>query len=1090
MKKTLLNLFAVATMLTFSFSVFGQGVTTASIEGRIVDDIGEALIGANVYAVHTPSGTAYGTSTDLEGYYHIPNMRVGGPYLVTVSYTGYGVQEFTGVILRLGERQNFDAVMLDNTSDLVTVEVTAQAGTAGENAGTSTQINSEAIESLPTLNRDISDFTRLTPQSTGINGGTSFAGTNSRFNAIYIDGAVNNDVFGLAGSGTNGGQTGAAPFSIDIIDQFQVVLSPYDVSLGGFAGGGVNAVTKSGTNTFSGTAYYFNQNENLGGKTPGRLAERLGPDFERTKNDPFKQQTFGASLGGPLIENKLFFFANVEFQRDETPNPFEFDTYIGNSTAAQLDGLRNNLIDNFGYDPGTFGSVSDNLDASRFFVKLDWNLNENHRMVIRHNYNKLESFGRNAGNVRTINFSNNGVFFPSTTNSSAVELNSTFGNSASNNLIVGFTKVNDDRGGLGPDFPRVVIDDGDGAIVFGTDEFSTGNLLEQTTFTLTDNFKLYRGKHTFTLGTHNEFYSIRNVFIRQAFGSYDFDSLDDFLSGAPASQYDRTLSLIDENPADQTDAAADFNAAQLGFYIQDEISVDDRLTVTAGMRVDIPILTGDVPVLPGFDSSLAKMAAFYPIANEVETGTPPSGQLLFSPRVGFNYNLNESGTSRLRGGVGVFTSRIPFVWPGAIYSNNGTLLTSIDERDIEGDINFIADPNAQFGAPAGTTLGGQVDLFTDNFKYPQVFRGNLGYDLTLPSDWKFTFEGIYSKTLNNIVVTNINSDPTVDFLAENNPNDFRPVFTRNRIAPEVGGDVYLVSNTNRGYTYSLTASATKTICTGLVATLAYTFGDANAINEGTSSQNSSQWRGQLNTAGRNNPVFGRSDFALGQRVVGTLNYTTNWGGNEAFGTTFSLFFDGLRGSAYSYVVGPERNFSAQNFSNESGSVTRNRSLVYVPETAADLNLVDITNDDGMVTLSAQEQWDNLNAFIEDDGYLSENRGQIADKNGSYLPFQGFFDLAIRQNLGFQVGNTFQRLQVSVDIFNFANLLNNNWGTRYVIPGGDFNNRPLYNFVGFSDADPTLPEYTYTGGRVSGREGLDISAASRWQARLGIRYLFN
>ncbi len=1072
--------------------VGAQGVTTANISGRILDAGSEPLIGATIVAVHEPTGTVYGNATDLDGYYRLANMRVGGPYTVTVSYTGYGSQEFTGVNLRLGENRVFDATLQDNTNELTQVVVRGQVGTAGTNAGASTQISTEQIEGLPTLNRDISDFTRLTPQSSSVGGGTSFGGVNNRFNAIYIDGAVNNDVFGLSSDGTNGGQTGASPFSIDIIDQFQIVLSPYDVSLGGFAGAGVNAVTKSGTNQFKGTAYLFNQNESIAGKTPGRLADRLiedgDPDFERTKLEPFNRSTYGASFGGPIVKDKVFFFLNAELIRDETPAPFEFGQYVGNSNEADIDRLRSRLLE-LGYDPGTFGNTSDALDADRIFAKLDFNLTQDHRLTLRHNYNKASSFDRNASNRGRINFSNNGIFFPSTTNSSALELNSTFGTAASNNLILGYTKVLDDRDPLGQAFPNVFISDGDGSITFGSEAFSTGNVLEQSIFTLTDNFKLYRGPHTFTLGTHNEFYSIRNVFVRQNFGSYFYRSLEGFLSNGPADGYDRTYSLVDDVTGDDTAAAASFDAAQIGIYAQDEFVVSSALTLTAGIRLDVPILPSDPPALPGFnDTTIVKLAAAYPAANGARAGEAPSGQLMFSPRVGFTYNIEPSTQTVLRGGVGVFTSRIPFVWPGGMYSNNGTLLTSIDEDDISGPVTFRPDPNGQYTAEGPVGLGGQIDLFTDDFKYPQVLRTNLAVDHTLPGEVKLTFEGIFTKTLNNIIVTNINSSPDIRFTTTGAGGDQREVYTGRRIAPEVNGDVYLIDNTSQGYTYTVTAGLAKKFGRSLDATFAYTYGDAYAINEGTSSQNSSQWRGQLNVNGRNNPVFGRSDFALGHRVVGSLNYIARWDNTDRFATNFSIFGSGQTGGAYSYVVGPDRNRGAQNLNNETGDVGRNRSLIYIPANRSEINLVDVTNRAGEVTLSADEQWQNLNRFIEGDEYLSENRGQFADKNGSFAPFQGFFDVAIRQNLGFEAAGKLQRLQLSLDIFNFANLLNSNWGTSYNQPG-DFNNRYLYNFVGY-EPDGTTPRYQYTLDEGAGKESLNISGFGRWRARVGVRYIFN
>ncbi len=328
--------------LFISTGLWSQGTTTSSVSGKITDNLNETLIGATVVAVHEPSGTIYGAASNTAGLYTIPNMRVGGPYRITASYTGYGEVTFEQVFLRLGENKRLDFSLEEAAMELMTITVTGSQGTSGQSAGASTQISSADIEVMPTLNRNLQDYLRLTPQSAAYEGGNAFAGVNNRYNAIYVDGAVNNDVFGLATQGTNGGQTGIAPFSIDIIDQFQVVLSPYDVTLGGFAGGGINAVTKSGTNNFEGTAYYFFQNENLVGNTNQSLTDRTGND--PTKLAEFTNTLYGASLGGPIIRDRLFFFTNVEIQDDATPRPYDFGTYLGNSGQQELEQLRDHLI--------------------------------------------------------------------------------------------------------------------------------------------------------------------------------------------------------------------------------------------------------------------------------------------------------------------------------------------------------------------------------------------------------------------------------------------------------------------------------------------------------------------------------------------------------------------------------------------------------------------------------------------------------------------------------------------------------------------------------------------------------------------------
>lgn len=1084
MRKTLQLILTASFMMLFWLSSFSQGTTTSAISGRVLDVDNNALPGATVVAVHNPSGTSYGTVTAVDGRFNIPGMRVGGPYTVTISYVGFATWEQEDLTLDLGGNTNLRVTLAEAGVELDEVFVVGRAGSVGENTGASTRIDSEALRRTPSADRNLNDFLRLTPQSGAYGGGVSFAGTNNRYNAIYIDGAVNNDVFGLASSGTNGGQTGITPFSVDIIEQLQVVLSPYDVTYGGFAGGGINAVTRSGTNTFKGTAYTYMRNQNFVGKTNGVLAERLGTDPEKV--DDFTENIYGASISGPIIEDKLFFFVNFEVQKEETPRPFDVTEYTsveGRVSVSDLENLRNHMINKYNYDPGTFGSTTENLDGTKFFGKLDYNISNDHKLTLRHQYTKAEQFNRFAGSRNTVNFSNNGIYFPSVTNSSALELNSRFGTVFSNNLILSYVTVRDDRDPLGNNFPYIYIDDeNDGVIRLGSEEFSTANQLDQDILTITNNFNIYKGAHRITIGTHNEFYSIYNVFMRQNFGVYWFSSLDDFLNDEPAYRYTRTYSLVDDITGDGTAAAADFNAMQLGFYAQDEWSISPRFTLTVGLRLDVPIITTDPNIHPSFEKeTLPELQKAYDLAEGIEPGKAPSGQIMLSPRLGFTFDVTGDGQNMIRGGAGIFTSRIPFVWPGAMFNNNGLAMGGVGHNDIDGDVHFNPDWNDQPTNPNFTVPSGQVDLFVDDFKYPQVFRGNLAYDVILPGGISATLEGLYSKTLNNIVYTNINSDPEVDFTWTGSP-DNRKVFVNQSIDPQYSA-VYLASNTSEGYTYNISASLAKNFDFGLTAMLAYNYSDAYALSEGTSSQNSSQWRGQVNINGRNNPEFGRSDFAMGHRVISALSYEYNWTKDGNNRTTVSLFINGQSGNPYSYVIGGG---DARNLNAERGSTSRNRSLVYIPETQADINLVEYTVDDRTVTVA--EQWNNLNALIEDDKYLSENRGGYAEKNGAWAPFSTFFDVSLRHDFGLSFSGQTHKFQVSLDIKNFSNMINNDWGTVYTIPG-DFNNYNLYQFEGY-EADGSTPQFTFRDSEV-GLERFNIHGLnSRWSMLLGLRYMFN
>ncbi|HJW29906.1 MAG TPA: hypothetical protein VJ508_11775, partial [Saprospiraceae bacterium] len=463
------------------------------------------------------------------------------------------------------------------------------------------------------------------------------------------------------------------------------------------------------------------------------------------------------------------------------------------------------------------------------------------------------------------------------------------------------------------------------------------------------------------------------------FGSYTFANLDDFLNGNNATNYVRSYSLVDEASGDKTKAAADFNAMQIGLYAQDEWAICSKFTLTGGIRVDVPAIVNDPKVDVVFNDTIAAFSSKYPVAEGIRAGKAPDGQLMLSPRVGFEYDMKGNRKSIIRGGIGIFTSRIPFVWPGAMFTNNGLTIGRVTEADLGGSVAFRPDVNNQYTNPNFAIPSGEVDLFTKDFKYPQVFKTNLAWDQKFAHGFELSLEGLFTKTLNNIVYTQVNSDPTVKFNWTGTP-DTRPVYVNKNLVNIYGGGVYVASNTNKGYTYNLTASVSKEFGGSLDLYVAYNYGDGKATQEGTSSQNSSQWRGQVGINGRNFPVLGRTDFAIGHRVLTNLTFHHNW--NKALRTSISVFYNGESGDAFSYVFAGGS--SAQNINGERGSTGRNRTLIYVPKDQSEIHLVDYTA--GGTTVTAAEQWTNFNALIESDKGLSDRRGQYSEKNGSFAPF--------------------------------------------------------------------------------------------------------
>lgn len=1082
MKKSLL-LSLLAVVMTFGWqSVFAQGTTTSGMNGRVYTSDNETLPGATVVVLDMPTGTQFGTVTDGNGYYRIPNMNVGGPYQVTVSFVGYQPFVKGDIFLTLGQTLKLDVKLSESAITLSDVEVVASRNDIfdGNRTGAETYVSNAEIAKLPTLSRSIGDFVRLTPQAnvTGGTGAITVAGINNRYNAISFDGAVNNDVFGLAASGTNGGQTGANPISLDAIDQFQIVIAPYDVRQGGFAGASINAVTRRGTNEFEGSVYGLYRNQSLAGKTPGKDIDT------RTKLDEFTAKTYGVRVGGPIIKNKLFFFFNAEFQRDETPQPFDFTTYKGLSTQADLDAFAAKLA-TYGYDAGGYLNNARELNSDKFLVRFDYNISKNHKLTLRHSYTKGESIGANRSSNSTINFYNNGVYFPSTTNSTALELKSNW-NTMSNNLIFGYTAVRDQRDPMGGKFPYLQIFDGDGTIYAGSEPFSTGNQLDQDILTINNNFSIYSGAHTVTFGINVEYGKTYNLFMRQAFGQYRFNSLSDFMTGAQAVRYDRGYSLVDNIVGDGSAAAADFRTLQYGFYVQDEWQINDNFKVTAGLRFDIPQYLdqpnagGRQAIWDGFnDTTVAKIESYGYDLQGARVGEMPKSYLSINPRFGFNWDVYGDQTTQLRGGIGVFTSRLPLVWPGGSYTNNGLTVGGVI---YNGAVDFRHEWDNQYTATdfgqADAIPSGQIDLFVEDFKNPQVLRTSLGVDHKLPW-WGLvgTLEGIYTKNLVNVNYYNVNQAPANGTTVDNGP-DHRPYYPGSRIEG-VYSRIMLGTNTSEGYTYNFTAQVSKPLAKGLSGTLAYTFGRAKALNDGTSSQNSSQWRYMETVRGLNHLDLSYSDFDMGSRILAFVSYRLEYANN--FATTLSLVYNGQSGQRFSYV-----------YNDNSGRLNNERenagNLIWIPATQSQINLVDVLDDNGNVATSAATQWANLNSFIDSDKYLSEHRGEYAERNGTRLPFESVVDLKLVQDFYMNVSGKKHTLQLTFDIFNFTNLLNPEWGIRRYITNDAYQ---LIKFTGVDGDGKAMFNYTGTGDVEDIYNVSDVGIyGSRWTGQIGIRYLFN
>ncbi|QJD81474.1 carboxypeptidase regulatory-like domain-containing protein [Spirosoma rhododendri] len=1117
-------------LIVFGVStVRAQGVTTSSISGVVTDSKGEPLPGATVVAVHTPSGTNYGTTTNTQGQYNFPAVRIGGPYTLTISYVGYTEKKVENLTANLGAAANADVILAEEGKQLTEVVVSgARSSVINSNrTGAATGISNTQITTLPTLNRSFADFTRLDARANGL----SFAGRNSGYNNFTVDGAIFNNAFGL--SSTVGGQAGAQPISIDAIDQIQVTIAPYDVRQGAFTGAGINAVTRSGSNKVQGSVYYYVRDQSFVGK---KIAGQEQPI------NNFSLNNIGFRLGGPIIKNKLFLFVNYERERRNDGVPGNWvaarsgltGDNVSRSSAADLDRLSTFIQQQYGFNPGPYENYTLPSNSDKGTARLDWNISQNHKLNIKYNF--LTSYaditpsssgalpqGRGP-NVNALPYLSSFYRINNNLQSVIGELNSTFGSKFANTLQAGYSAFRDFRESpyLPSTFPLVDIGNGSGTQLtsFGYEPFSAFNILNSNVFQISDNFTIFAGKHTFTLGTYNEFYSFRNGFAPNYYGNYQFASVDAFISNATQTPIAGGTTIA--NPTrfqiqysalpDGSFPYADIKAAQYSAYVQDEYQARRNLKFTIGLRADVPTIPTEIQQ----NTNLLALTGFRD-GVRLNTAEFPKASLLFSPRVGFNWDVNDDRITQIRGGAGVFTGRVPYVWISNQASNNGVLFGSsqINNPPATGDNArpFSPDVNRYRPAGAAANTSYNIAIADPNFKFPQVFRANLGIDRNLGKGFILTLEGIFTKDINAVYHQNVNLPNSTQNLRGPDGGDNRPIYYTNNTAglPSVAynriygqnattgaalsgtavsasspiiTDAILMRNTNQGYSYNLTAEISKQFANGFYAKAAYSYTDSRSVNDGGSIAQSI-WRDRSISGDPNANVLSYSSFLQPHRVIGVAAYRFEYANKHA-ATTVSLFYNGASGNRYSYVYAGDLNGDAQN----------SNDLIFVPRTQDDIRLRDVTATTGgvtTVTYSAADQWRDLNNYIDQDPYLSKRRGQYTERNGAMTPFISRLDLKILQEFGLNIGKTRHAFQVSLDVFNVGNLINSNWGNAQTAVTAS----PI-SFVGYDNGTggtgrPVFQfPYLDATNRVARTNTFQVGSAiaNRWQAQLGLRYIFN
>ncbi len=1105
--KLLLQRFLFSALLLSTLTAAFAQETTATLSGNVNDEKGAAIVGASVMVKHIPTGFTSNTQTNNKGLFVIPNLKPGGPYTITISFVGLKTETLENVNLSLGNNPDADIVLKQDDKSLKEVVVTA--GRRTQSSGLT--VGRTQLNTLPSIGRSLSDFTRLTPQSNN----NSFAGTNFRYNNLTVDGAINNDAIGFSnsfGGVSGGGQSGAAgagtrtnPYSLDVIQEVQVQLAPYDVKLGNFTGGSVNAVTKSGTNDFHGSVYGYGRTQALVGKSVDGLKTKIGSDFY--------DYQYGATLGGPIVQNKAFFIVNFEQTRRQEPTFYNAGDPGAAVSVADATSIYNQLKTKYNYDAGSYlGAYKLFTNSDKLFARFDFNLNPKNTLTIRGIY--TNGWGNNLERTST-NFQFGSTDFTQFTKNVnlTAELKSKISNNLNNQLNVSYINVHEYR-----DYPGTLspfIDIGGGAVWAGTWREASIYNMKQQTIELSDNVTLTKGIHKFTFGTHNEFYNLTYGFINSWNGRWEYSNLNNFLADKPSRirgaytidpKYPNDRNALYNNPPNP------YKVALMSAYAQDEISFSKKFRLTPGLRIDYPLLNNQIPVDKDFATANNNTA--HPTYNNTPfnaftnkwLGTPT-----LSPRIGFNWDVNGNQSLVIRGGSGIFVGRMPFAWLGYAETLSGGIYNNIDFRPSTSNtvggnvvvplaINplYLKDTiNAHALASANASTTREVDVIDNNFKLPRVIRSNIAADIKFGKGYKLTLDALYTKTLYDVKFQQINVKDQVEYYTTGPTQS--PVYTGGKLNSQYS-NVYLLTNTTEGYRYNLTAQLSNTTnniklgathALNVYSSVAYTYGVSKDISNGI--RNSFQSNFEVNPAiVPNNAALAYSNFDLRHRIVATVG--TNWIWNKMNSTSFSLFYSGQSGSPYSVVY----NSGGNPFGNAA-----NANLPYIPKDQSDIRLV----DKGSYT--AAQQWTDLNALISGDKYLNSRRGQYAERNGLRTPWNHELDLKLMHEFKLSKTDKSKSLQISFDIFNVLNLINSDWGHISFVTNVNNYTVNILNFVGYStdangnpisSSSPTTPvgkpssgyKPTFTFNKPTGLDGHYYTVDplnSRWQGQVGIKYNF-
>ncbi len=1097
MKKTNLLFIVITALMLLPSLMFGQ-VTTSSMNGRVTDLSKNVLPGATVIATHGPSGTQYGTITNADGWFNLQGMRTGGPYLVEVSYIGYSTEKYSDITLYLGQTFVLNAALKPGSVELGEIMIVGQRASAfqADKTGASINISNQEISTMPTINRSIQDIARLSPYANGM----SFAGGDGRSTNFTVDGANFNNNFGLSSNLPGGGN----PISLDAIEEVQVVVAPFDVRQTNFIGGGINAITKSGTNTFKGSLYTYYKNQDMRGNKIG--------DVDFGVRDAESVKTYGLSLGGPIIKNKVFFFVNGEYElkpgqvvnwRPSDDGVANINLQLSRTSIADMERVKQHLKSNYGYEPGSYTSYPADESNRKLMARIDWNINKANKLSVRYNYTKNQAWFPTNGNStdaglrnssmnrisqHSMAFSNSIYSQDNIVNSVALDLNSRFSNKLSNQFLTTYTKIADIRGSNSSPFPFIDIMYGvnpDGSqivepyISAGYELFTWNNGVHNNIFNIVDNVNFYMNNHKITVGVTFEHQMANNSYMRNGTGYYRYASIDDFLNQAAPRDFAVTYGYDGEkNPA----AEVAFN--QFGIYGQDEWTINPDLKLTYGVRLDYL----------AYEDNLIGNNAISALdfgGKTINTGYWPDAKIQFSPRVGFSWDIKGDKSMKLRGGTGLFAGRLPLVFftnmptnSGMVqgsyaavtkYDNNGNP-TTVDPKlallagpmltNIEDMIRVLGLQNTI--TPEDGALPRDINGIDPDFKMPQVWKTSLAFDVELPTSFPLlvTLEGIFTKTLNGVLLKNYDLKDPDDSWERFKGSDDRYIYPKSADLSYNSRNAYVLSNTNEGWgaigNISIFAEPTK----DLNIMLAYTKTESKEVSGMPGSNAASAYTGLYEIDGPHLPIVQRSQYVMPSKVMASISYKIPWGNNTLNSATrINLFYNGFTpyGNSFAYT----------NDMNGDGILT---DLIYIPK------------DRGDILFVSPEDENAFFAFLEQDKYLSKHKGEYAEAYAARAPFVNRFDLRLAREYYFKVAGQRNTLQFSLDLMNFGNILNSEWGVYKTnaksnngrilkYEGKDENNVPKFSMVKVGGEYPTetySPLYNF---------------GQAWQLQIGVRYMF-